>query len=477
MAVVSRLTSFSRLGALVASLFVLPALGFNNAAQDNVADYWGQNSYGATNSNQALWQQPISFYCSDDSIDAFPVAFLNVFFSSDGLPSIDLANTCNVNDDAVFSGTQLPDCSFLASDIETCQAAGKIVTMSLGGATGAAGFTSDSQASEFATTIWDLFLGGSSSTRPFGSAVLDGVDLDIEGGSTEYFPTFVSSLRSLMNSGSKQYYITAAPQCPFPDAYVGSVINAEPFDAVYVQFYNNYCELTEFSDPNDWDFSVWDNWAKTTSPNPNVKVYIGAPAAQAAAGSGYVDASTLANIAIETRNQYSSFGGVMLWDASQAYANGNFAAAIKSAIAGGGSAPAPPPTTAPTTPAPTPTPTPTPTTAPTSAPSPAPTAGNCAGVNAWVANVAYTGGDEVMYGGDLWTAKWWSYGDTPGGVAGDWQNDGACVAAALAPGEFIKAHYESKSIPLTVKPKATAPLQTVAAAKGTSRKSSRDFRA
>jgi chitinase len=45
----------------------------------------------------------------------------------------------------------------------------------------------DSAAATFATTIWNLFGGGSSSTRPFGDAVIDGVDLDIEGGpSTGY---------------------------------------------------------------------------------------------------------------------------------------------------------------------------------------------------------------------------------------------------------------------------------------------------
>ena len=123
------------------------------------------------------------------------MAFLNVFFGAGGLPSLDLANvgstilpltlrissrygalhqTCNVNDDAAFSGSQLPNCQFLASSIQTCQSKGKIVTLSLGGATGAAGFTSDSQATSFADQIWNLFLGGSSSTRPFGSAVLDG---------------------------------------------------------------------------------------------------------------------------------------------------------------------------------------------------------------------------------------------------------------------------------------------------------------
>lgn len=74
----------------------------------------------------------------------------------------------------MFDGSQLPNCQFLASSIQTCQSKGKVVTLSLGGATGAAGFTSDSQASAFADQIWNLFLGGSSSTRPFGDAVLDG---------------------------------------------------------------------------------------------------------------------------------------------------------------------------------------------------------------------------------------------------------------------------------------------------------------
>ena len=56
--------------------------------------YWGQNSYGATHPDDpANWQQRLSFYCGDDSvIDAFPVAFLNVFFGTGGEPSINLAN-------------------------------------------------------------------------------------------------------------------------------------------------------------------------------------------------------------------------------------------------------------------------------------------------------------------------------------------------------------------------------------------------
>lgn len=144
-----------------------------------------------------------------------------------------------------------------------------------------------------------------------------------------------------------------------------------------------------------------DNWAKNTSPNKNVKVYIGAPASSTAAGSGYVDASTLGSIAVATRNQYSSFGGVMLWDASQAYgmflnvlvilsdvqcalqANGNFAAAVKNEIKESGSSS--PTSVSPTTPPPTTSPA-----SPTTTTSAAPTSGpaTCSGVSAWQNDVA-----------------------------------------------------------------------------------------
>jgi chitinase len=62
-----------------------------------------------------------------------------------------------------------------------------------------------------------------------------------------------------------------------------------------------------------------DAWARTTSKNPNVKVYIGAPASSTAAGSGYVPIGTLSSIATQMRKSFPSFGGVMMWDASQAY--------------------------------------------------------------------------------------------------------------------------------------------------------------
>ncbi|THH09867.1 hypothetical protein EW145_g1710 [Phellinidium pouzarii] len=521
--------------------FILFTLGishvvraFDSTRFDNLAVYWGQNSFGATDaSDTADWQQRLSFYCGADSvIDAFPVAFLNVFFGTGGLPSINLANTCNPTDNATFPGTDLPDCSALASDIETCQSMGKIVTISLGGATGSVGFSSDSQAESFAETIWNLFLGGSSDTRPFGSAVLDGVDLDIEGGSSASYPAFVNQIRSLSSGASKTYYVTAAPQCPFPDASLGSVLNSANFDAVYVQFYNNVCGLNNFDLAQDWDFGLWDNWARTMSPNPNAKVYIGAPASSSAAGSGYLSPDALGAIAAQMRNSFPSFGGVMLWDVSQAYANDRFDLAIKSSLtAAGGTGFIFPACTAPEfvsgtsytggsqvsfdgyiwqakffasstpsndpnnewsaisactgdVPSPSSSTTQGSTSVPgashTSSPTSSPTSGgvNCAGIAAWTTGVAYTAGEQAVSGGHLWTANYWTEGDTPNIVNGDWTDDGACASGTDISPAAVNVHiattsavsYSSETVVPKVPsvPSATAKL-TSSETKGNSR--------
>ncbi|KAJ7489454.1 glycoside hydrolase superfamily [Mycena latifolia] len=55
-----------------------------------------------------------------------------------------------------------------------------------------------------------------------------------------------------------------------------------------------------------------------------------------------------------------------------------------------------------------------------------PGSGICAGVAAWVSTSIYTGGLQATFSGHLWTAQWWTQGDTPGGAAGVWLDKGAC---------------------------------------------------
>ncbi|KAG2357048.1 glycoside hydrolase family 18 protein [Suillus spraguei] len=403
---------------MVSAMFIITstAVAFDILSNENLAVYWGQNSYGASHNNQeAAWQQRLAHYCEDDVIDVFPIAFLTSFYGEGDLPSINLGNTCNSGNSVEFAGTQLLDCSFLASDIKECQAAGKIVTLSIGGASsGNVGFQNDIQATQYAQVIWDVFLGGTSSTRPFGTAVLDGIDMDIEGGSQTGYAAFLKELRRLMDASEKQFYLTAAPQCVFPDANLGDTLNAVGFDAVYVQFYNNWCGLQNYNNPDAWNFGTWDNWAKTISPNRDVKIYIGAPASSSA-GYGYVNASMLSTIIQETMAQYSSFGGVMLWDASQAYANDRYDESVKNALVQCDS----PTTIASSTATST-----TVTTVITTSPAPPHT--SCTGIKYWKKNSIYVKGDQVKHKGQLWMAKWWTQDDIPGGDANVWLDEGSC---------------------------------------------------
>ena len=73
--------------------------------------------------------------------------------------------------------------------------------------------------------------------------------MDIEGGSHIGYTQFVRTLRACMDADqSKKYIIAAAPQCPFPDHYLGPAPGKafgdvpEMFDEIYIQFYNNYCQ-------------------------------------------------------------------------------------------------------------------------------------------------------------------------------------------------------------------------------------------
>ncbi|KAG0169536.1 Chitinase 1 [Apophysomyces sp. BC1034] len=288
---------------------------------NSVVQYWGQNSAGAG----VNAQKPLAHYC-DDSTDAVILSFISEF-NRNGLPVLNLANSC---DGTYFPGTSLLSCPEVEKDIKTCQKKGKKIILSLGGASGAYGFQNDEQGSKFADTMWDMFGKGDSKTRPFGDAVVDGFDLDIEGGGPTGYVAFVKQIRKhFAKDSSKSYYMTAAPQCPFPDAMLGSVISSVGFDAINVQFYNNYCS----TGGNSFNMDVWDKWARETSPNKNVKILVGVPGSSTAAGSGYVPFEQLQPIIESVAAKFKSYGGVSIWDASQSYGNKDVAPHYAAAVA------------------------------------------------------------------------------------------------------------------------------------------------
>lgn len=236
-----------------------------------------------------------------------------------------------------------PSLTVSRTDIAECQSQGKTILLSVGGFTYTeGGFSSKDAAVTAANNVWASFgpkAAGSSAARPFGGAAVDGFDLDFET-VVSNMPAFANQLRSLMDqdssSTSKKWLLTAAPQCPYPDAADDPMLAGTVFfDAIWVQFYNNYCGLQSFvvgsETQNNFNFNTWDNWAKTVSKNPDVKVFVGAPGSPTAAGGGYVDGDTIKAI-ITYSKTFSSFGGVMIWDMSQVYANNGFLDNVRSSL-------------------------------------------------------------------------------------------------------------------------------------------------
>jgi len=289
--------------------------------------YWGQQS--------ANDEGDLADYCADDTYDIIVIGFVYLWptAGSSKYPGLNFADHCSTTFDK--ADPELLICSGIATDIEYCQQQGKQILLSFGGADGTYGFTSDTQATTFATTVWDMFLGGTSTVRPFGTAVLDGIDLDIESGATTGYVAFIAALRTLFaTDSSKSYYISSAPQCVYPDEWLGpagsnSALESSWFDYVWVQFYNNYCGLNAYG--TQFNFNTWANWASTISVNPNVQVFIGAPASSSAAGTGYVSSTVLKTIATAVAAEYPSiFGGIMLWDAGTAADNNDFGGVLGS---------------------------------------------------------------------------------------------------------------------------------------------------
>jgi chitinase len=172
--------------------------------------------------------------------------------------------------------------------------------------------------------------------RPFGNATVDGFDFDFEAKVAHIAP-FANRLRKLSDADkSRKYYLTAAPQCPYPDVADKDILHGlVSIDAVFVQFYNNWCGVNSFTKgqqtQNSFNFQEWDNWAKTVSKNDKVKVLLGVPANTKAASSGYIPASALEQV-IRYSKSFSSFGGVMMWDVTQAYGNEGFLDGVKNAL-------------------------------------------------------------------------------------------------------------------------------------------------
>ncbi|KAG6785340.1 hypothetical protein POTOM_011070 [Populus tomentosa] len=148
-----------------------------------IAVYWGQNG------NKGNLVET----CATGNYDYVILAFLPAFGNGQ-TPMINLAGHC----DPYSNG-----CTKLSPDIKSCQAKGIKVMLSIGGGAGSFYLTSKEDAKQVATYLWNNFLGGHSSSRPLGPAVLDGIDFDIEGGTNQHCDDLARFLSAYSKQGKK----------------------------------------------------------------------------------------------------------------------------------------------------------------------------------------------------------------------------------------------------------------------------------
>ncbi|KAI1433726.1 glycoside hydrolase superfamily [Xylaria sp. CBS 124048] len=318
--------SLRRILAIVVWLISVPCTfaAYEPSDSNNVAVYWGQNSAGGANTQRQLIQ-----VCeSAKDVNVILLSFLT--------------SPSNLNEGLNFAASARPT----EQDIIACQTEhNKTLILSLGGAIAdnAWAFADADQAGSVAKRIWDSF-GPASQTepsiiRPFGSASVDGFDLDFEAPFSNMH-LFAQQLRTFMDQDTavngRKFYLSAAPQCPFPDANLVTVLHGDTatfLDFIFVQFYNNpSCDLRSTSgfqaSLKEWN----DGWAGSNGS----KIFVGVPASASAIGpanvESFVDGSALAARYISVAQSFLNFAGVMIWDMSQVDSNPAFLSPIVSAL-------------------------------------------------------------------------------------------------------------------------------------------------
>ncbi|XP_078434542.1 chitinase A [Wolffia australiana] len=269
-----------------------------------IAVYWGQGDDGS--------EGTLAQTCQTGKYRYVIISFLFQFGYGQP-PALDLAGHC----DPPSGG-----CAGLSNDVRACQSNGVKVLLAIGGGAGNYGLASADEAQQLADYLWNNFLGGQSTSRPLGDASLDGVDFDIEQGSGAYYAQLGQSLKNF----GQPVLLSAAPQCPYPDQFLGSAIDAGVFDFVWVQFYNNPpCQYSN-GDDSGLRGAWFNNWANI----PTGKLFLGLPASQDAAGGGFIPPEALISQVLPAIKSSSKYGGIMLWSKKYDDVSGYSAAVIGS---------------------------------------------------------------------------------------------------------------------------------------------------
>ncbi|TKY45958.1 Acidic endochitinase [Spatholobus suberectus] len=299
--------------------FALVTLSFtttSNAADcvgaGNISVYWGQKPTADEGTLETL--------CSTGNYDI--VILESLLVHDDGTePELNLAGHCGSS------------CTSLEPDIKYCQQKGLKVLLSIGQDvklktknrrhSKAPYTTSEDAAEQLASYLLQNYLSGQ--PGPLGSVSLDGIDIaDVADGENIKWVEVVKAINA--STTARKIYLSAAPQCVYPDHYLGDAIATGLFDFIWVEFFyqNPDCIYSNGNASNL--LRAWNTW---TSNVPNSLIFLGLVASNETAG--YIPPKDLISKVLPTAKQASNYGGVMIWD--RAYdIKSNYSSQIKDSV-------------------------------------------------------------------------------------------------------------------------------------------------
>lgn len=198
----------------------------------------------------------------------------------------------------------------VGDDIKHCKSKGVLVLLSIGGQGGEYSLPTSQSAADLADYLWTAFLAGSRAgvRRPFGDALVDGVDFFIDQGGRVHYDELVRRLYAY-----NRYYrpggitLTATPRCGYPDHRLDGALATGLFSRIHVRLFGEDRQCV--SSPRE----SWEKWA---AAYPRSSVFVGvvaSPNAEAVAA-GYIPPWDLYSRVLQFAQKQRNYGGLMIWN-------------------------------------------------------------------------------------------------------------------------------------------------------------------
>ncbi|KAJ3010209.1 hypothetical protein HKX48_007527 [Thoreauomyces humboldtii] len=234
--------------------------------------YWGRNLAVNLGQDTTQWEPTLGTICSTTSYTHIYLSSIKLHSDIFGNPALDLDFHCQwpTNKFAGYptnpAGFNVLSCPIVATDIVYCQSMGIKIIISLSPMDN---LKSAAAAQTSATNIYNTFFGGTTAYRPFGAAILDGIDIHAWNNDPNpiYYISFIQQMRALMDADSTHSYtITGSMECPYPDYLLGprSLNNSytvipQLFDTI-IPFFTSSPAMCGWGGNNPGFWNIFNTW-------------------------------------------------------------------------------------------------------------------------------------------------------------------------------------------------------------------------